>query len=209
MNAMVQKSSKAIISLFIKKYKGDNKRNSEAEMNNIKKEIYDLSLTGSVISTIYGTEDIISDTWNIELGYNKYVSGLVNINCVDIYCINKIGNIRGIKNIKQVVVNYYRIQTKYSNECFNILDNVIYFKKNNITQYTLVLYETLILAIKVKIFMRSGRVKYCTLKILLDYGTSATIVSSSLIPKARRKNNTTTNWDTRGGVFQTQAKATA
>ena len=42
---------------------------------------------------------------------------------------------------------------------------------------------------------------------MLDYGTSATNTPVRLTPKARRKKNTTTKWDSRGWVFQTQAKA--
>ena len=56
--------------------------------------------------------------------------------------------------------------------------------------------------------MRSGKIKYCTFNILLDSGTSKAIISGSLIPKARYKNNTTTKLATRGGVFQNQANAT-
>ena len=56
--------------------------------------------------------------------------------------------------------------------------------------------------------MINGKVIYRTLKILLDSGTSTTILSVSLIPKARRNNYTTTNWYTQGGVFKTQAKET-
>ena len=71
-----------------------------------------------------------------------------------------------------------------------------------------VLCVTLILAMKVKIFTRGGKVKYCTIKILLYYGTGAVVMSISIIPMSWHKNNTRTNWDTRGGVFQTQLKAT-
>ena len=56
--------------------------------------------------------------------------------------------------------------------------------------------------------MRSGKVKYRTLKMLLYSDTNTTIISGSLVHNSQRKNNTTTNWDTRGGVFQTQYKAT-
>ena len=81
-----------------------------------------------------------------------------------------------------------------------------YILKKKTTQHTLVLYGTLILEIKVKICTISGKVKYCTLKILLDSGTSATITSGSLLPKSKHKNNTATKWDTCRGVFNTQAK---
>ena len=50
-----------------------------------------------------------------------------------------------------------------------------HYMKNNNTQYAPVLHGNIILEIKVKIFRRSGRVKYRTLKILLDSGTSATV----------------------------------
>ena len=56
--------------------------------------------------------------------------------------------------------------------------------------------------------MRSGKVKYCALKILLDSIMSATILSGICIPKEHIKKNTTNNGYTCGGVFQTQAKAT-
>ena len=124
------------------------------------------------------------------------------------YCIYGIRNKRIIKNIKEVVGNYSLTKTKYFNQCFNILENTRHFKKQNTTQYTPVLYGTIILAIRVKIFTRSGKVKYRTLKIVLDSGMSTTIISSRLIPKARRKKNTTTKCDTRRGVFQDQAKST-
>ena len=56
---------------------------------------------------------------------------------------------------------------------------------------------------EVKIFTRSGKIKYHTIRILLGSGGSSEIISGCLIPKARPKNNTTTKWYTRGGVFQT------
>ena len=56
--------------------------------------------------------------------------------------------------------------------------------------------------------MRIGKVKYHNLKILLDSSTITTVIYGSFIPKARCKNITTNNWDTRGGLFQTQDKAT-
>ena len=52
------------------------------------------------------------------------------------------------------------------------------------------------------------KVKYRTLKILLDYGTSATIISNSPIPKSWCKKKTTNKWDTHVGLFQTQIKST-
>ena len=107
-----------------------------------------------------------------------------------------------------MVENYSRTQTKYSNKLFNILDNVRHSSKQKTTQYTPVLYGTLILSIKVKIFTRSGKVKYRTLRILLYFGTSEKIISGILITKAWRKNNTTNKWDTHRGVFQTQYKST-
>ena len=104
-----------------------------------------------------------------------------------------------------MVGNYSFTQTKYSNECFNIIYNEIHSDKNT-TQYTPVLYEYLTLEIKVNIFTRSDKVKCRTLTILLDCGTSAKIVSVRLIPKAWRKKNTTTKWDTRGTVFKIKLK---
>ena len=107
-----------------------------------------------------------------------------------------------------MIDNCPHTQTKYSNECFNIIENARHPKKQKTTQYTLLLYGTFVLAIKVKRFTRSDKAKYRTLKILLDSGTSTTILSVSLIPKARRNNYTTTNWYTQGGAFKTQAKET-
>ena len=92
-----------------------------------------------------------------------------------------------------MVGNYSLTKTKYSNECFNIIGNARHYKRKKTLQYTPVLYGTLILEIKVKGLTRSGKVKYCTLKILLDSGTSATIISGGLIHKALCKNNTKNN----------------
>ena len=47
---------------------------ADAEMNNIDKELDDLSLTGFVISAIFGMEGIPDDAWNIGLESNKYGS---------------------------------------------------------------------------------------------------------------------------------------
>ena len=88
-----------------------------------------------------------------------------------------------------------------------MIRNARHPKKKNTAQNTPLLYGTRILAIKIKIFTRSGKLKKRTLKILLDYGTSATIIPNSLIPKARHKKNTKTKWDTLRGIFQTQDKA--
>ena len=49
-------------------------------MNNIDKEPDDMSLTGSLISAIYGMEDIPADAWNIRLESNKYGDGLSKSN---------------------------------------------------------------------------------------------------------------------------------
>ena len=49
-----------------------------------------------------------------------------------------------------MVGNYSRTQSKYSYDCFNILDNSIRSKKQKTIQYTPVLYGTLILSLKVK-----------------------------------------------------------
>ena len=43
---------------------------------------------------------------------------------------------------------------------------------------------------------------------MLDYGTIATNISSSPIPKSRCKKITTNKWDTHVGLFQTQIKST-
>ena len=98
-------------------------------MNNIYEELYDLSLMGSVISTISGMEDIPSDAWNIELESNKYGARLSKSNCKYTDCIDKIRNRMSIKKIKAVVGNYSITKNKYSNECFNILENARHPKK--------------------------------------------------------------------------------
>ena len=86
-------------------------------------------------------------------------------NRIDTDCINGIKNWRSIINIKEVVGNHSFPQTKYSNEWFNIVDSAMNPEKQNINLYTPVLYGTLILWIKLKIFTRSGNIKYHTLKI--------------------------------------------
>ena len=44
-----------------------NKRKAEVEINNINKELYYMSLTGSLISAICGMVDIPDDAWKIAL----------------------------------------------------------------------------------------------------------------------------------------------
>ena len=80
----------------------------------------------------------------------SYGSGLSKIHCIDIDFISKTRNERSTKNNKEVVDNYSFTHTKYSNELFNIIENKRHFKKQRSIQYTIVLYKTLILAIKVK-----------------------------------------------------------
>ena len=92
-----------------------------------------MSLTGSVVGSISGMENISADAWNIVLESNKYGAGLAKSNSINTDRINKIRNRRGIKNIKEVVGNYYFTQAKYSNECFNILENSINSKKQKTT----------------------------------------------------------------------------
>ena len=116
MNAAVQQSSEAAIVLFVKKYKSAKKRKEKSEINKINKEIDDLSLTGFVISTITSMEVIPVDSSNIGLGSDKHGAGLAKTSHINKYCVNVIRNRRSIKNIKEVVDNYSRTQTKYSNE---------------------------------------------------------------------------------------------
>ena len=208
MNAMVQQASEAAISFFVKKAKAANKSKAESKLNHIDKELDDLSFICSVISIIDGMEYIPDYDWNIGPGSDQYGSGLANLSCIDTYFRNKIRNRRSIKNTKEVVGNYSHTQTKYSNECFTILDNLRHSEKKKTTQYTSLLYWTNILSIKVQILTRSGKEKYHTLKILLNYVTSATVISVGFIPKARSKSNTKNNWDTLVGVYKTQDKAT-
>ena len=150
MNVMVQQASEADIALFANKAEGDKKKKDEAEMKHIDKELDELIPTGSIISKISGTEDIPDDDRNIGLESNKYGATLVKISCIYTYCIAKIGNRISLKNTKEVVDNYSHTQTKYSNESFNIIDNVIHSKKKSTTQYNPVSYGALILAINAK-----------------------------------------------------------
>ena len=76
MNFMVQQASEDAIALFVNKSRAAKKIKSEAEMNNIDKELDDLILTGSVIIAISGMEDIPANTWNFGLEYNRYGAGL-------------------------------------------------------------------------------------------------------------------------------------
>ena len=59
---MVQQASEDAIALFVNKSRAAKKIKSEAEMNNIDKELDDLILTGSVIIAISGMEDIPANT---------------------------------------------------------------------------------------------------------------------------------------------------
>ena len=140
MNATVHQERKAAIASFVKKAKAAKKRKAEAKMNHNDKDLDDMSLTGYVISAIYGMKDIPDDGWNISLESNKYGAGLAKIICIDTYRINKIMNRRIIRDTKYVVGNYSQTQTKYSNEWFNIIENEIHSKKKKTTQYTPVLY---------------------------------------------------------------------
>ena len=115
---------------------------------------------------------------------------------------------RSIKNITEVVGNYSHTENKYSNKYFNILENERHSRKKKTTWYTLVLYGTIILEIRIKISTIRGKVKYRTLKILLDFGIRATIIPGNIIPKVRCKNSTTTKWETYGGALKIQYKAT-
>ena len=60
---------------------------ADAEMNNIDKELDDLSLTGFVISAIFGMEGIPDDAWNIGMESNKYRAGQAKRSGIDIYYI--------------------------------------------------------------------------------------------------------------------------
>ena len=65
-------------------------------MNNIDKELDDMSLMGSITSAISGMGDISDDAWNIGMESNKYGVGLAKSSFIDTYCNNKIGNRRSI-----------------------------------------------------------------------------------------------------------------
>ena len=53
-----KQESEAAISLFVKKAKSDMKSKAESEMDHIDRKLDDLSRIVSVISNIYGREDI-------------------------------------------------------------------------------------------------------------------------------------------------------
>ena len=74
-------------------------------MNNIDKELDDMSLTGPVISDIFCMEDIPDDSWNIGMESKKYGARLAKSICIDKYCVNKISNRISIKNIKECFGN--------------------------------------------------------------------------------------------------------
>ena len=82
---------------------------------------------------------------------------------------------RGITKLKKWLVTTisHKLNTPKNALIFLIMQNIPRKKTN---QYAPVLYGTLILSIKVKIFTRSGKVKYRTIKIFLDFGMSATII---------------------------------
>ena len=105
MNAIIHKASEAAISSFVKKAKAYKKSKVEYKMNHIEEELYDLSLTVYVISTINFMEDIHDDAWNIGLEYNKYGSRLAKSSCIDTYCIFLNRTRRSIKNTKELVGN--------------------------------------------------------------------------------------------------------
>ena len=126
MNYVVQQAIEADIYSFFKKAKSTKKKNAEAKINDIREELDYLSFTGSVISAITSMEYIPVNAWNIGLEYNNYGAGLDKINHMDTDCINIIINRRIITNIKEVVGNYSFTQTKYSNGCFNVIDNARY-----------------------------------------------------------------------------------
>ena len=62
MNDMVHNAVKAAIALFVKKADSDKKIKAEAKINNIGEELYDLSLTGFLISAISNMEDTLVDS---------------------------------------------------------------------------------------------------------------------------------------------------
>ena len=52
---------------------------------------------------------------------------------------------------------------------------------------------------------RLGKEKWRNIKVLLDSGASATVVSSSLVKKLRQKTDARTDWNTAAGTFSTTA----
>ena len=52
---------------------------------------------------------------------------------------------------------------------------------------------------------RLGKEKWRNVKVLLDSGASATVVSSSLVKKLRQKTDARTDWNTAAGTFSTTA----
>ena len=61
MNDIVQQASEADIASFFNNAKDVKKRKVEKDMNHIDEELDDMSLRGSVISAVYGMEDIPGD----------------------------------------------------------------------------------------------------------------------------------------------------
>ena len=100
----------------------------------------------------------------------------------------------------------YDMQDMHDNyhESYALLDRARSRKKAKTVQYTPVLFGDLLLNLNKK---KSRASKTTKLKILMDSGTSGTIISGKHIPKARRKKDEQTKWNTRGGTFNTKSKS--
>ena len=82
-------------------------------------------------------------------------------------------------------------------ESYALFDSIRPTKKRKGTSYTPVIFAHIEVGNKI-----------IPAKVLLDSGTSDTIISGHLIPKVRRRRKSkATKWDTRGGNFTTSAKA--
>ena len=66
-NSKLNQASQTDITSFVKESNAENKIKEEVEINNIERELYDMRLTGSLISAIYRMLDIPDDAWNIGL----------------------------------------------------------------------------------------------------------------------------------------------
>ena len=66
-NSKLHQASHTDITSFVKESNAENKIKEEVEINNIERELYDMRLTGSLISAIYRMLDIPDDAWNIGL----------------------------------------------------------------------------------------------------------------------------------------------
>ena len=202
MNEMMQQAADTAVSAFMKKLKANKKR--KAEMNHMEDDTSSLASAVDDISFDSSDgEDPPERNWRFAPESVLFFSngaGMADIdNSSNMYCNREL-------NTHAPPLTMYDMQDMHNNyhESYALLDRARPKKKAKTIKYTPVLFGDLLLDLNKKKRRASKTTK---LKMLMDSGTSGTIISGKHIPKARRRRDEHTKWDTRGGTFNTLSKS--